>query len=192
MSLYESNSITTFSQSSRPSRPADQYADYGFIAVLALAQRLHVSFLPLTWQAALPELGKGGQAGVNQALINSQISFAFKRFGPPSTDSYGERTPFQEIVCEMIMLSHPSIRQHPYIVTLEGICWDIPGDGEQVFPVLVFQKSHFGDLQRFAKEGMGQDLSLEERLKLCADIGIAIRDMQSNSKQSLVRMMISS
>lgn len=180
MSFYESNPITTFSQSSRPFRLADQYEDYGFIAVLALAQRLHVSFLPLTWQATLPELGRGGQAGVNQALINLQTSFAFKRFRPRLTD--GERTQFQEIVCEMILLSHPSIRQHPYIVTLEGICWDILGDGEQVFPVLVFQKSHYGDLNRFVNEGMGQELSLEERLKLCADIGIALRDMHFNRK----------
>jgi len=62
----------------------------------------------------------------------------------------------------MIMLSNPFISPAPVHCYPEGI--------EQGFPVLVFQKSHFGHLHRFAEEGMGQDLFMEERLKLCANI----------------------
>jgi hypothetical protein len=81
----------------------------------------------------------------------------------------------------MIMLSHHAIQDHPYVVTLEGICWDIPRDGDQVWPVLVFEKSIHGDLFQFVKAGRGSALSIQEKLKLCTDIGIAIRDMHSNS-----------
>ena len=52
-----------------------------------------------------------------------------------------------------------------------------------MLPVLVFQKSEFNDLPHFATEGVGRGLALTERLKLCADIGIAVRDMHANSKR---------
>lgn len=76
----------------------------------------------------------------------------------------------------MAVLGHPAIREHKHIVRLEGICWDIPSDDE-VRPILVFQKTHLGDLQRFVKLERFKNLSIKDRLNLCADIGIAIRDM---------------
>jgi len=181
MSTASGSSRTThFSRSATVFRPTAQYADYGFIAVLALAQRLHIDFLPLTWQAALGPIREGGQAGINQALINLQTSLAFKCFGDSPNRNDG-RTPFQDIVSEMIVLSHPSIRKHPHIVRLEGICWDIPSN-DQVWPVLVFEKTQLGDLYHFAKSGNGRSLGMEDRLKLCVDVGIAIMDMHSNSQ----------
>ena len=73
------------------------------------------------------------------------------------------------------------VRQHKHIITLEGICWDIPEDN-QVWPVLVFEKSHLGDLHCFARLERFKNLSIEDKLNLCADIGLAIRDMHRNSK----------
>ena len=150
-----------------------QYADYDFISVLGLAQRLDIPFVPITWQAGLGQIGEGGQARINQALANIQMSFAFKLFDHPDSD------PFQQTVQEMAVLSHPAIREHKHIVRLEGICWDIPSDYE-VWPVLVFQKTHLGDLQRFARLKKFENLSMKDRLNLCVDIGIAIRDMHHN------------
>jgi hypothetical protein len=178
LSLYGTKELGS---GSRPSHSAAQYADHSFIAFLALAQRLEIPFLPITWQALLDDLGEGGQARVSQASANAQTSFAFKRFGDDSTGNVDEDTPLQAVVNEMIMLSHHAIRDHPYVVTLEGICWDIPGDGDQVWPVLVFEKSIYGDLFEFVKSGHGSSLSIQEKLKLCTDIGISIRDMHSNS-----------
>jgi hypothetical protein len=173
LSLYRTKE---FGSSARLSHSATQHADYGFIAVLALAQRLEIPFLPITWQALLGESGRGGQARISQALVNVQTSFAFKRCFNSDED-----TIFQALVSEISMLGHYAIRDHPYIVTLEGICWDIPGDGNQVWPVLVFEKSIHGDLFEFVKAGLGSSLSTKEKLELCTDIGIAIRDMHSNS-----------
>jgi Protein tyrosine and serine/threonine kinase len=165
--------MTEFGESAKPTRILSQFANYGFIAVLGLAQRLHIRFLPITWQTAIDPFGKGGQARIHQALVNIQTSFAFKRFKHSNQDLFGET------VQEMIVLSHPVIREHEHIVTLEGICWDIPQD-ERVWPVLVFQKSHFGDLDKFARLEKFKSLSTEDKLSLCADVGIAIRDMHHN------------
>ena len=181
------SSLTSFPPSATSVRPAAQYEDYGFIALLGLAQRLHINFLPITWQSALGLVGEGGQSRINQALVNLRTSFAFKRFKGDSSDQMSEYAPFRDIISEMIVLSYPSIRKHPHIVQLIGICWDIPED-DQVWPVLVFQKTQLGNLCHFMRSEEGQDLSTEDRLKLCADVGIAIEDMHSASKKALSKM----
>lgn len=175
LSLYRTKE---FGPSAKLSHSIAQYSNYGFITVLALAQRLGIPFLPMIWQASRGDLGRGGQSRVSQAFANLDTSFAFKR-----SVSIDEDSPFQAIVSEMIMLKQYEIDNHPYILTLEGICWEILGDDNQlqVWPVLVFEKSIHGDLFEFAKAGCGSSLSVQDKLKLCTDIGIAIRDMHLNS-----------
>lgn len=182
-SLASDSQTKVFGPSARPVNASKRYADYSFIAVLGLAQRLHIPFLPITWQAPLGRMGKGGQAGINEALANIQISFAFKLFKRP------QEHPFRDIVQEMVALSHRAVREHEHIVRLEGICWDIPED-DQVWPVLVFQKSHLGDLYSFARRERFKALSIEDKLNLCADVGIAIRDMHYNGSVSLWNTLI--
>ena len=172
-SLASDCNTTIFGLSARPVHASERYADYGFIAILGLAQRLHIPFLPVTWQAARGQIGMGGQAEINQSRINPHASFAFRLF------SNQQQNTSAEIAQEMAVLSHPVVREHEHIARLEGICWDIPEDN-QVRPVLVFQKSHLGDLHRFAKLERFENLSVEDKLDLCADIGIAIRDMHHN------------
>ena len=169
--------MTSFGPSAVVDGSAVEHADYGLVAMLGLAQRLYINFLPITWQASLGPLGQGGQSAVNQATINLQSSFAFKCFrGRPFHE--GQRNPFQDIVGEMVVLSHPVVKTHPHLLRLEGICWDILDD-DQVLPVLVFQKSHHGDLHCFMKTEKGCSLSVEDRLALCEHIGLAVPDQQS-------------
>ncbi|KAF2685426.1 TPR-like protein [Lentithecium fluviatile CBS 122367] len=177
----------SFGTSATPAYPGGAYSDYGFIAVLGLAQRLKIDLLPITWQALRGLIGQS-RARINQALLSIQTSFAFKRF-----DHDNQSDPFRETVQEMAILGHPLVQNHPHIVNLIGICWDIEENSEtlkedqdistdiQVWPVLVFEKSHFGDLYSFARSGRGKGLSVENRLKICADVGIAIRDMHLNN-----------
>lgn len=153
----------------------EEYTNYGFIALLGLAQRFHVDFLPIVWQEPRGKIGRGGQASINQATLDLQISLAFKQFAQREVDD-----PFKEIVRELIMLTHPSVQDHRFIVQLEGICWDIVED--KVWPVLVFQKTSLGDLEDFANSDTGRNLSVEQKRGICADIGTAIRDMHANSK----------
>ncbi|KAH8645899.1 kinase-like domain-containing protein [Tricladium varicosporioides] len=171
------NTLTLFTGSALPEETSSHsYSDYGFMDTIALAQRLGLSFLPITWQAALGQLGNGGQADIYQAIINVQTSFAFKSY---ETTSGRHRCNFQGLVNEMIMLTHPLIKNHPYIVKLEGVCWDIPGD-QNISPVLVFEKAHMGDLDNFITSRIWVNISVAEKLSICADIGIAVRDMHSN------------
>ena len=172
-SLASDLNTKILSPSARPVHASEQYADYDFIAFLGLAQRLHVGFLPITWQAPLGQMGRGGQAGINEALANIQTSFAFKLFKHP------QEHPFREVAQEIVALSHPVVQKHEYIVTLEGICWDVP-ENDHVWPVLVFEKSYLGDLHSFAKQEKFRNLSIEDRLNLCANVGIAVRDMHLN------------
>lgn len=183
-SLASDNNIKVFGLSTKPVHASKQYTDYSFIALLGLAQRLRIRFLPITWQAALGRIGMGGQARINQALVNFQISLAFKLFSRP------QQHPFREIVQEMVALSHPVVLNHEHIATLEGICWDIPDD-DQVWPVLVFQMSDLGDLYRFGKLETFKNLSINDKLNLCADIGIALRDIHHNGRTFIKNLDVS-
>jgi hypothetical protein len=161
--------------------PGEKLADpkHDLVTFLAVAQKLHVPILPITWQSAREPVGHGGTAVINEALVNIQTNLAFKRV--KDRDKENPSKAFQVLISEMSALAHPSIRSHPNIVELQGICWDIPSDVE-VWPALVFEKSHFGDLHSFAKLPEWRDLGINERLKLCIDIGTAIRDMHFNSE----------
>ena len=172
-SLALSVSTKTLGESARPVNASQVYANYDFIDFLGLAQRLRVPFLPITWQAPLSPIGRGGQGTINQALANAQTSFAFKLFKHP------QYQPFREIAQEMAILSHPAVRTHEHIANLQGVCWDIPS-ADQVWPVLVFEKSHLGDLYRFSNTESFAELTIDDKLNLCADIGMALRDMHGN------------
>jgi hypothetical protein len=41
-------------------------------------------------------------------------------------------------------------------------------------PVLLFEKAKQGDLDKFACSGLGKAVSIENRLKLCAEVAYAI------------------
>ena len=174
LNLWTNESTTiSFGISAKPVHAPAQYANYGFIAFLGLAQRLRLPFLPITWQTALAPVGEGGQAEINQALVNNETSFAFKCFKRSDID------PLKEIVQEMVVLSHPVVQEHEHILSLEGICWDVT-DYDEVWPVLVFQKSQLGDLYRFAKSEKFANQSIHDLLNICVDVGIAIKDMHRN------------
>lgn len=89
---------------------------------------------------------------------------------------WSERRIFQMLESEISVLRHPWIREHPNVISLEGICWEAAPDG-QMWPVLVFKKAEFGNLKEFAESEIGQGMSFEDRCKLCASIAVAVRDM---------------
>jgi hypothetical protein len=74
---------------------------------------------------------------------------------------------------EVLILSQPPIQNHTNIVNLEGICWEIKRRTEKAVPVLVFEKAAW-DLQQFMNVSEGMNMTIDERLKICADIGSAI------------------
>ncbi len=149
-----------------------------FLSFLATAQALQIEFLPLAWDAARGSLGTGGTSKIHQALMNVETSFAFKTY---HTRSKTEQV-FRTVINEITIMSQTFIREHANIAQLQGICWEI-SDDDKPWPVLVFEKAHFGDLDHFARHG-GKDMKIGERLALCLDIGRAVIDMHANSKST--------
>ena len=171
-----SDSVVTYyragycSQSAAPIETAALDQSYDFIDILAVAQKMNIDFLPITWQPALDGVGKGGTAEIRQSLIELQMSFAFKRF---KTD---KPNILDIIISELLVLGHPSLRKHPNIIPLQGICWDFSHD-EKVWPVLVFEKAQMEDMTRFMGSSSARLLSMNDKLTLCGGIAAAVRDM---------------
>jgi hypothetical protein len=178
-SLIYSAASGRLSRSDALARSVTTDLHYDFLTFLAIAQHLNIDFLPITWQPALAKVGNGGTAEIRQALVNLQMSFAFKRL-IPTQFAKSEDKIFQALIAEILVLGHPSIRSHPNIIRLEGICWDVDPEDEKVWPVLMFEKTQHGDLHTFMKRGVGVGLSFEDKLSLCADVAMAIMDMHSH------------
>ena len=195
---------------------ASNDTEIDFISILEICEYYGIDFLPITWQQALDVLGIGGQAEIYQSLVNLSMSFAFSRAKLPAQldeiTQEAEVAVYRALRLHIVMLAISIIRDHPNIITLLGVCWDIRPDkkrwnpentgGERekmditsspdisetqwrVWPVLVTERTKHGDLVRFMKSQYGRDLNLATKLKLCTDIARGIKDMHGLRKGSL-------
>lgn len=151
------------------------------LSFLALTQKLGIAMLEITWQSARPEIGWGGTSSIHEALADIQTSFAFKRIFVSEMMEKSKAKKFQILSNEMMILSKPWVREHPNIVQLQGICWDVWSE-DSIWPVLVFEKSQLGDLHTFLRSPTGKQLDGPKRLVLCCQIGNAVTDMHSQGK----------
>ena len=111
-------------------------------------------------------LGAGGSGTISQSTFMTKKPLAFKRFH----DSGGSDGDFLPMMSEVLILSQPPVQNHPNIVDLEGICWEIKPRTEKAVPVLVCEKASW-DLQQFMNVREGMEMAFEHRLKICADVG---------------------
>ena len=157
------------------------FKHHDLIDFLRLTQFYQVDMLPITWQPALEALGDGRTSFVSQLYSNVQISLAFKRaFSTQSEDqqySNGESDIFPRLCTELSILAHPPLRNHPFIVRLEGFCWGLHLDSFGVLPVFVFEKAQGGNLQKFMTSEQRGDLNFAERKGLCVQIAHALMTM---------------
>jgi hypothetical protein len=180
ISYFVSN-VLSQSAASEPAAATHPHLD--FISFLAIAQKLEIDLLSVTWQPALESIGGGATAEIRQSLISLQTSFAFKRIRPSTSSQEAKRRAFQALVTEISILGLPEIRRHLNIVRIEGICWDVLKEEEEeeedvvVWPVLVFEKSQYGDLDQFMRAAEGRAMNLEDRLQLCSGIASAVAEM---------------
>ncbi|KAF9771362.1 hypothetical protein IL306_010989 [Fusarium sp. DS 682] len=101
----------------------DDKVEYDLITVLAVAQKLEIEMLALTWQSSQERVGSGRTSQISQMLVNSQTSFVFKRIADRSKLYEPEDRVFRWVINEMTALCHPSIRGHPNVAELQGLCW---------------------------------------------------------------------
>ena len=159
---------------------------FDFLSFLATAQALRIEFLPIAWANWADDIGIGATSVLQQALVTADTSFAFKSFRERSLGKErSKEDTFRILIHEITILSQSFMRQHANVAQLQGICFEISPDDDEPWPVLVFEKSHFGDLWIFSKR-KGQNLTLDERLGICADITRAVIAMHANSKSTSI------
>ena len=161
-----SHSDGTFPRYSASTSSTNHVVQSDLIAFLSIVQECDVDYLPITWQPALSTLGVGGSGTIRQSTFMTKKPLAFKQF-------HNSDSGFLPMISEVLILSQPPIRNHPNIVDLEGVCWEIKPSTEKAVPVLVFEKASW-DLQQFMSVREGMDMSFEDRLKMCANVGDAI------------------
>ncbi|RSL87300.1 hypothetical protein CEP51_002282 [Fusarium floridanum] len=137
---------------------------------------LRIDFVPVSWDRGRTIIGSGATSKVQEAFINRNTGFAFKRANQSKTDA----ETYKALVNEIMVLSHPLIRNHPNISQLQGFCWEVSEEDDKSWPVLIFEKAPFGDLLDFSRLREGTEISFAERLELCVDIGTAILDLHLN------------
>lgn len=178
-----------------------EYCD--FITFLGFAQSLQIDFLPITWQHGLEIIGEGATGEIREALLDKSTSFAFKQRLFKESFSLEELKGqiLPTLVAEISTLYIPSIRYCPSIIDLVGVCWEIYCEDEYalsrdepvdfskaaVIPVLVFQKSKFGDLHTF----MMHDAWCREDLELRRETPSLHRSRRGNLRNACTRYVSS-
>lgn len=153
------------------------------ITFLASLQEWKVDVLPITWQAAESTLGSGATSRVDEASQTVHRSFACKRLSVEHKALSTRAVSLRMMLNEIAILNHPSVRKHPNIIELEGVCWDVDSES-QVWPVLVFDKTQWGDLADFANSTQWQMLSAQARMNLCSNINQALLFMHDQGKSA--------
>ncbi|RYO93033.1 hypothetical protein DL764_008053 [Monosporascus ibericus] len=186
------HTIFPFSDAPAPKKIS---ARFNFISFLAVSQRLEVPLLHVTWDPSRQLVGAGHSGQIAEAPLSLESSFAFKRIGSDDKIDDAGAEIFHPLINEVAILRHQHIEGHPNVPELEGVCWDItPSKGSSssgtvttgrvnefnVWPVLVFEKSQYGDLYQFSQSPEGRELTLSDRLKICMDVGNAVAVLQTN------------
>ena len=179
----KASTLITYTKSGETYQSASSTSnkEYDFLDFLGVAQSLKIDFLPITWQPELDKVGEGGTARILQSLINIQTTFAFKCLKHPWSRMNGYQY-MRALIAEVSVLGHPSIRYHPNVAAIEGICWDVVLGGKEVWPVLVFEKARYGDLNKFMTSGPGKELYSKHRLEVLFDIALAIRHLHATGR----------
>lgn len=167
--MFSSQKKSSHSFFSPRSASADRVVQADLITFLSVVQKSNIYFLPISWQPALGILGEGGTGAISQSALSLAMTLAFKRF-----HSSGDlEDPFLPLITEVSILSQAPIQEHPNIINLEGVCWEVKPGTEEVLPVLVFEKATW-DLHQFMKVEEGMKMTIYDKLKVCTDIGAAI------------------
>jgi hypothetical protein len=180
------------SESNQTAVPSKESASKGhgdLISFLAVAQECGLEFLPVAWQSALDSsgrgsLGSGGTAEVSQSLVTVETSYAFKRMSNVQVTAFNLEnkllTSFASVRSELLTLNNPAFRDHPNIINMEGICWEIMPIAGTVWPVLVFKKAEFGDLYKFLDSEPGGNVSMDTRIGICVDVARGIAALHAS------------
>jgi len=162
-------------------RGPDKGFHYDLLTFISLAAKFGVDFVALTWQPALERLGQGASSTVQQGQVDVNVNLAFKRAITDLGDYAGSENPnamrFKTVIFELVALE--LLRHHPNVVDLLGVTWETDAETKEVWPVLLTERSTYGNMATFLESEEGRTLSCEERLKLLEDIARACLAMHT-------------
>jgi hypothetical protein len=82
---------------------------------------------------------------------------------------------YKALIYELISLE--LLSKHPNVIDLLGITWEI--ENEQVWPVLLTERSMYGTMADFLPSELGVKLDSWEKLGLCADVARACQALHT-------------
>lgn len=160
---------------------------HNLISFLEAVQYYNIDLLSVSWQPGLGNIGKGGTASIFQSLVNANTTFAFKQCLEEGHDLVPNHRNnlYRKLQAEVMTLGHPCLRQHPNIVDLIGIGWDIHHDNDTAYPVLVTEKTESGDLEVFLGSMDSGLKSLDDMLVICSQIAVALDALHLCGKSNI-------
>jgi serine/threonine protein kinase len=147
---------------------------YDLLSFISIARGHGLEFMNLSSWPALGTMGAGATSAVEQAQISAKVHLAFKRSQWEDTDDHRSQqlyiNRFKALITEMMALE--LLRHHPNVIKLVGISWEV--EDEEVWPVLLMERSSIGTLASFIRTERWKDLPTSVKLKLCTDVARAV------------------
>ena len=155
--------------------------NYDLLDFLGEVQSAGIDILPITWQAASDQIGEGGTARILQATFGLQNAFAFKQF-KYSHQTKEEHHTLRALIAEVNISGILDFRESHNLASLEGICWDMSLNGKTARPVLVFEKSPYGDLSTFMATDVRKAMDFADRSNLLFGVASAVKIMHQRRR----------
>ena len=156
------------------------------ITFMSVVQWSHADILTMTWHPELESLGEGDSGEIRQAVIDLQTNFAFKRLKRRNDLA----SSYRAVMSEILVLQSPSIRSHPNVAKLIGVCWETDAGSGDIWPVLISEKADCGDLREFMGTESGRMMSIQARVQLCIDVARGILELHDASRPTQVLAII--
>ncbi|KFY99987.1 hypothetical protein V498_00364 [Pseudogymnoascus sp. VKM F-4517 (FW-2822)] len=114
--------------------------------------------------------------------MDAEFNLAFKRSMAWSEEDFAdtdqqEVARYKALIYELIALELLSM--HPNVIDLLGITWETDADTEQVWPVLLTERSIYGTMADFLRSEDGVELDCRAKLDLCTDVARACQALHT-------------
>lgn len=158
---------------------------FDLLSFISIAQNLGVDFVNVRWQPSLDSLGGGATSIIQQTQVDAAFYLAFKRPTEwPDDEDVGtiqrESERYKAIIYELIALE--LLAKHPNVIDLLGVSWETDQETEQVWPILLTERSFRGNMSEFLNSEDGTVLNCWDKLRLCAEVATACAAMHSLGK----------
>lgn len=165
--------------------PLNRLPHPDLLTFFGLAHKSESNFLEYSPRFDDSDRRKGGNAAVQVVHLKNAPSFAFKRH--ELVQGLSAKSRLRKIIFELIIYESADLRWHGNLAKLRGICWFSTSTSTEspnaplITPVLGFEPAQRGNLADHFMTCNEKDLGLNEKLRICLDIGHALCNLHSIS-----------